>query len=395
MRKAIIIGAGITGPVTAMALRQAGLDATIYEAYDRSADGVGAFLTVAVNGLAALRLIAVDARDFGGFDTPVLAMQNSAGRPLGTFAIGRPDNGLVSQSIRRSDLYIGLRDEAVRRGIAIEYGKKLLDATTGADGRVVATFADGTRAKGDLLIGGDGLNSRTRALLNPDGRPPRYTGLLNTGGFAHGIDVATQPGVFTMTFGRRAFFAYVKRGPGDVWWFANVPRAAEASRDALAELASRWRTELQRLFADDHTPALQLIAHTDDILTPWNTCDLPTVARWHSASIVLLGDAAHAISPTSGQGASLAIEDGVVLAKCLRDQPDTGAALAAFEALRRRRVEKLITRAKRTSDQKIPGRVSGLIRDRIVIPLVARQAARSTSDWVHDYRINWEAPVTT
>ncbi|MEQ7129407.1 FAD-dependent monooxygenase [Actinopolymorpha sp. B11F2] len=394
MRKAIIIGAGITGPVTAMALRQAGLDATIYEAYDRSADGVGAFLTVAVNGLAALRLIAVDARDFGGFDTPVLAMQNSAGRPLGTFAIGRPDNGLVSQSIRRSDLYIGLRDEAVRRGIAIEYGKKLLDATTGADGRVVATFADGNRDKGDLLIGGDGLNSRTRALLNPDGPPPRYTGLLNTGGFAHGVDVGIQPGVFTMTFGRRAFFAYVKRAPGDVWWFANVPRATEASRDELAEVASRWRTELQRLFADDHTPALQLIAHTDDILTPWNTCDLPKVARWRGGSIVLLGDAAHAISPTSGQGASLAIEDAIVLAKCLRDHPDTAAALAAFEALRRRRVEKLITRAKRTSDQKIPGRVSGLIRDRIVIPLVARQAARSTSDWVHDYRINWEAPVT-
>jgi FAD-dependent urate hydroxylase len=213
MRRAIIIGAGITGPVTAMALQRSGFDPTIYEAYDRTADGVGAFLTVAVNGLAALRLIEIDAREFGGFDTPALTIRNSRGRTLGTFAIGRADNGLVSQTVARSDLYVGLRDAAVRRGIDIAYGKELVDASTRSDGSVVARFADGSQATGDVLIGGDGLNSRTRAILDPACPPPRYTGLLNTAGYARGFDVGTKAGEFAMTFGRHAFFGYVNRAP--------------------------------------------------------------------------------------------------------------------------------------------------------------------------------------
>ncbi|MEU3271972.1 FAD-dependent monooxygenase [Saccharomonospora sp. NPDC006951] len=394
MTRALIIGAGITGPVTAMALQKAGIDATVYEAYDRTADGVGAYLNVAVNGLAALQVLDIDPNSLGGFDTPHLELCDAKGKPLARLPIGRAtEDGLVSQTILRSDLYVGLRDEATKRGIDIQWGKRLAKATTRADGTVVAEFTDGTVAEGDLLIGADGLNSPTRALINEDCPTPRYTGLLNTGGYAHGIDVDGEQGVFRMVFGKRAFFAYVKRGPGEVWWFANVPRTEQATDAELAELAPRWREELNRLFADDDIPALDIIAHTEDIAPPWNTCDMPKVPTWHRGSIILIGDAAHAISPTSGQGASLAIEDGIVLAKCLRDAPSVPAAFAAFEQARRTRVEKLIAQAKRTSDHKIPNAFSRLIRDKIIMPLVARAANRATKDWVHDYRLDWDSPV--
>ncbi|MBA8809517.1 FAD-dependent oxidoreductase [Promicromonospora sukumoe] len=413
--RAIIVGAGITGPVTAMALQKAGIEATVHEAYDRTADGVGAYLTLAPNGLAALQVLDIDHHDLGGFDTPALELRGSGGRVLARLGMGRDDDaGTVSQTVRRSDLYTRLRDEAVRRGISVEYGKRLVDATVvpGAGSRaagaagvvgppgagaagVVASFADGTTAEGDLLIGADGLHSRTRAILDPACPPPRYTGLLNTGGYASGVTVDGPRGVFTMTFGKRAFFAYANRGPGDVWWFANVPRAREASADELAAWTpERWRAELERLFADDAGPALELIAATPQVIGPWNTLDLPRVPVWHRGPIGLVGDAAHGISPTSGQGASLAIEDGVLLARFLRDHRDPAEAFAAFEELRRGRVERLIAQAKRTSNQKIPNPLTRVLRDRVILPLVSRAAARSTRDWVTDYRIDWNTPTT-
>lgn len=415
--RALIIGAGITGPVTAMALQKAGIDVTVHEAYQRTADGVGAYLTLAPNGLAALRVLGIDHRELGGFDTHALQLRGSSGRVLARLPMGRDDAfGTVSQTVRRSDLYTALREEALRRGIPIEYGKRLVDVATppddgagfgapakyrseartswGEGGGVVASFADGTTAEGDLLVGADGLHSRARAILDPSCPPPRYTGLLNTGGYASGVPVDSAEGMFTMIFGQRAFFAYAHRGPGDVWWFANVPRARAATRDELAAYTpDRWRAELNHLFADDDGPALELIAATPEIIPPWNTLDLPAVPVWHRGPVGLIGDAAHAISPTSGQGASLAIEDGVLLARFLRDHGDPAAAFAAFEALRRRRVEKLIAQAKRTSNQKIPNPFTRMVRDRVILPLVGRAAARTTRDWVTDYRIDWDAPA--
>lgn len=392
---ALVIGGGVAGPATAMALRKAGLDVRVLEAYDRPADDAGSFLTVAPNGLHALEVLGVDHGDLGGFDTPTMQMRNETGRLVATVPQSAPGGGLRSQTVRRADLYAALRDAAARRGIAVEHGKRLVDAEVGPDGRVTATFADGTTATADLLVGADGLRSRTRRLLDPDAPRPRWTGLLNSGGYARGVDVPGDDGVFTMVFGGRAFFAYVRRGPGDVWWFANVPQHAEPSdADLAAWTPDAWRAELRRLVADDDSPALALIDATPTIDGPWSTRDLPRVPVWHRGPIGLVGDAAHAISPTSGQGASLAVEDGLVLARCLRDLGDPAAAFDAFDGLRRRRVERLVAQAKRTSNLKIPGVVTRTLRDRVILPLVGRAAARRTHDWVTDYRVDWDEPVS-
>lgn len=389
--RALVIGAGIAGPVTAMALQKAGLEVTVLEAHARTADDAGAFLTLAPNGLHALEVLGVDHAGLGGFDTTALQMRDARGRPLTRLPMDAPGGGPHSQTVRRSDLYAALRDEAGRRGIAVEHGRRLADVAPGRAGGVVATFEDGTRETGDLLVGADGIGSRTRQVLDPSCPAPRYTGLLNTGGYATGVDVDAEPGVFTMVFGRRAFFAYLRRAPGDVWWFANIPRATAATADELAAWTpAAWRAELERLFADDDSPALELLAGTPRLLGPWNTLDLPKVPVWHRGPVGLVGDAAHAISPTSGQGASLAVEDGVLLARWLRDVGEPAAAFAAFEAQRRRRVERLVAQAKRTSNLKIPNPLSRAVRDRVVLPLVGRVAARASRDWVTDFRVTWE-----
>jgi hypothetical protein len=75
-----------------------------------------------------------------------------------------------------------------------------------------------------------------------------------------------------------------------------------------------------------------IIRATKEILAGWNTYDFPTVPTWHNERMIIIGDAAHAASPSSGQGASMAIKDAVVLAKCLRDEPCIEDALCNVRA---------------------------------------------------------------
>src|SRR5581483_4751935 len=152
----------------------------VFEAHDGPADGVGAFLTLAVNGLEALRAIDLDPARLPGFPTPRFAVYLGGGRKLAELANGPtlPD-GTVSITLKRADLYATLRNEALRRGVTVVHGKRLQEVSAG----VTAHFADGTSATGDLLIGADGLKSRARTLIDPRAPRARFVGLLNCGGY--------------------------------------------------------------------------------------------------------------------------------------------------------------------------------------------------------------------
>jgi 2-polyprenyl-6-methoxyphenol hydroxylase-like FAD-dependent oxidoreductase len=395
-KKVLIIGGGVAGPVAAMALQRAGMDSVVYEAYVGGADEAGAFLTFASNGLDALRTI--DAHYLvlaEGFPTPRMEIKSGTGKHLGTVPNGGmlPD-GTVSQTLKRADLYRALRDEAVRRGARIEYGKRLADAGSTPDGGVAARFEDGTEAEGDLLIGADGIHSRTRRIIDPSAPGARYVPVLNIGGYARGVHAPAEPGTFRMIFGKRAFFGYAVHPSGEVWWFANPPRPVEPTRAELAAIGTEhWKKMLTDLFAEDDTPAVEIINHTPGELSGWATYDLPSVPTWHRESMVIVGDAAHATAPSSGQGASMAIEDAVVLARCLRDLPDTEQAFASYERLRRARVERIVAHGARTSNSKAAGPVGRVLRD-LMMPMVLKRVANGGSlAWMHDYHIDWSQKV--
>jgi 2-polyprenyl-6-methoxyphenol hydroxylase-like FAD-dependent oxidoreductase len=394
-KKVLIVGGGVAGPVAAMALRQAEIDSVVYEAYAGGADDAGSFLTFASNGLDALRTI--DAHHLvlsEGFPTPRMTIQSGSGKHLGDVPLGGTlADGTVSQTLKRADLYRALRDEAVRRGARVEYGKRLVGAETTPDG-VTARFEDGTEALGDLLIGADGIHSRTRRIIDPSAPGARYVPVLNIGGYARGVIVPAEPGQFRMVFGKRAFFGYAVHPSGDVWWFANPPRADEPTGAELAATGTeQWREMLIDLFAGDDSPAVEIIRSTPGNLTGWATYDLPSVPTWHRESMIIIGDAAHATAPSSGQGASMAIEDAIVLARCLRDLPDTGQAFAAYERLRRVRVERIVAHGARTSNSKAAGPVARVLRD-LMMPLILKRVARGESlAWMHDYHIEWDAKV--
>jgi 2-polyprenyl-6-methoxyphenol hydroxylase-like FAD-dependent oxidoreductase len=398
MTTAVVVGGGVAGPVAAMALQRIGYAATVYEAHPGTADDVGAFLTLQVNGVAALRALgAADAVSGIGFPTTSMRFRSGTGKLLGEVGTGEPlADGTEGVTVRRAELYRALRDEAVRRGVRVEYGKRLVGAAPDADG-VRAEFADGSVVRGDLLVGADGIRSAVRQAIDPLAAPARYVPVLNAGGYAPAQPTDARPGQFEMVFGRRAFFLYSVAPDGTVWWGANPPRRAEPAPGELdATAPEQWRAHLLELFARDRGPMTRIIESTPDadLARVWPTYDMPTVRTWHRDNMVIIGDAAHATSPSSGQGASMAVEDAVELARCLRDLP-LDRALPAFEGLRRERVERVVAQGARTSDQKAAGPLARIVRDAFLPVLLRRAAGKGSGSvaWLHRYDIDWDAPV--
>jgi 2-polyprenyl-6-methoxyphenol hydroxylase-like FAD-dependent oxidoreductase len=383
-RRALIVGAGIAGPVLAIALRRAGFEPRVVEAYPEGASlAAGTWLTVAVNGLAALRTFDLQRGVLEvAFPSREIELLNGAGCRLGVASLGGvlPD-GTPTQTVKRADLHRVLLESAEREGVPFSYGTRLASAETRADGTVVARFEDGGEATADVLLGADGVHSRVRRIVDPEAPAPRETRMGNVGGFvpaelARGAALA--PGVYRMVFGRRAFFGYVVHPSGDVWWFANPPTPYPAAPDAA------WLAEL---FEGDHGPAAALVRATPHPLAFTLQHELPRVPTWSRGAIGILGDAAHAASPTSGQGASLAIEDSIELARCLRDWP-VREAFGVFERRRRARVERVVAEAARASTPKIPGPLGAFVRDRM-LPIVLSFATRASREWLFDHRIPW------
>jgi 2-polyprenyl-6-methoxyphenol hydroxylase-like FAD-dependent oxidoreductase len=395
--KTLIAGGGIAGPVTAMALQRAGIDAEVFEAHRPGGGEAGSYLTVASNGLDALRAVGADTPVLAaGFPTPTNVLLSGTGRRLGSASNGgRLADGTVSHTIKRARLYQALHEEAAGRGIRIEHGRRLAGAEPAAGGGVAVSFEDGTRATGDLLIGADGVHSPTRRLIDPAAPGGRYVGLVNFGGYTPASAGAGEPGVWHMIFGRRAFFGHVADPAGGTVWFANVPRPAVSAAERAATTAEQWQRQLVELVAGDAGPASDLIAGGYLELAGDSTHDLPSVPVWHRGPMVIVGDAAHAPSPSSGQGASMAAEDAVVLAKCLRDLPDIPQALAAYEGLRRKRVERIVAQGARTGSAKTPGPVGRALRD-LALPLVFKLLVTDRSmAWIHQHHIDWDIPVSS
>jgi FAD-dependent urate hydroxylase len=398
MTTAAVIGSGVAGPVVAMALQRAGIDSVIYESRSHDAADIGAFITVQVNGLDALR--AIDASrllDPFGFDTPHLKFRSGTGKHLGVAGTGMPlADGTVGRTLLRSDLYRALRDEAVRRGIRVEYDRRLINAQRTSDG-VLAEFADGSTACASVLIGADGIRSRVRSLIDPHTPSARYVPKLNIGGFARLSGLDCKPGDYEMIFGQSCFFGYTLAHDGEIWWFANPPYPVEPAAGALRNVSdAQWRAMLREHLRKDRGPALRIVEATQAPVFAWPTYDIPSIPHWHGDRMVIIGDAAHATSPASGQGASMAIEDGVELARCMRDLPDPRQAFTAFERLRRARVERVVDTGNRWSSSKSVGPIGRFIRD-LILPFMVRHYAGdggASLSWMHHYHIDWDEPVT-
>lgn len=401
--KAIIVGAGPAGTVAALALQAVGIEAMIYERHLRTTEPAGSWLCVSPNGLDALDAVgALHLAKEIGVPTHTNIMIGATGRELGRLTLGRPlADGTTALTMRRSRLAAVLADECERRGIEIHYDAPVTDLEVIADGRVSVRSRNAEDRTADLVIGADGVKSRVRTVVDNQAPSGRYVGLTNFGGITSGAQALLtaserEPGAWHFIFGRRAFFGHHLTPGGDAVWFVNQPRPAITDAERAATSLDDWRLQLAELFDTDAGPASRLIRQGRLELAAGNTHDLGHVPNWYRGPVIVIGDAAHAPAPSSGQGASMAFEDGVVLAQALRDTGEVSSAFADYESARRFRVEKIVRVGARGSSAKTPGKLARPVME-VMVRAVFRYALteRSTA-WMYDHRIDREiAPAAS
>jgi 2-polyprenyl-6-methoxyphenol hydroxylase-like FAD-dependent oxidoreductase len=384
---ALVIGSGISGPVVALALQRDGIHAVIYEGHPNPRDAEGSFLGLAPNGRDVLATLGIrDEIDAVGVQTSQMALLNHAGKCLGA----SPGPVLT---VKRGLLTGALRQAAEARGIQVEYGKRLVDISDyGRDG-VVAQFADGSQVTGDFLIGADGIRSRTRRTVMPDAPEPTFTGIVSSGGYTRLPGVASSAGTMFMTFALHGFFGYQVLDSGEIYWFENFHRrSAPAPGELEAIPDNTWRQALLNLHRPDHAPIADIIASTPGEIARFGVYEMPVLPTWHTGRVCLVGDAAHATGPHSGQGGSMALEDAVVLAKCLRDIPGVELAFAAYQNARKARVDHVVRQTRRIGDRKAPpGRLGRFTHD-LVLPLFLKVGVAMFKP-IYTHHIAWDEPI--
>ncbi|GAA3441512.1 FAD-dependent oxidoreductase [Planomonospora venezuelensis] len=357
--RAIVVGGGVAGAASAVALRRAGIEVTVVEAYEDPAGEVGSFLSLAGNGLRALDALGcMEAVAGRGFAVPRQRMWGSSGRLLGDVPRGRlSGDPLHSVTLMRGHLVEELRAAAVRAGAEIVTGRRFEPGTAGAD----------------LVVGADGIWSATRKALDPAAPEPRYAGIYTVSGVSERVPggVAAEPGVFNMVFARSGAFIHVTAPDGAVWWSAQVADPAEPVDTGLERLCELYRFEaapsaILRAATRLHRPALHHV--------------LAEVPVWQDGRTVLVGDAAHPVG--SGQGAAMAVEDAVVLARAVREEGSAAAGLARYDRERRARLARLVRMASANRDAKTAGPVGRRIND-LVMPVFFRHFYEKATGWLY------------
>jgi 2-polyprenyl-6-methoxyphenol hydroxylase-like FAD-dependent oxidoreductase len=338
-RRAIIIGAGIGGLCAAIALRKVGYTVQIFErAPEVTALPTG--LALWSNAMWALSILGVGDEVLRlGSVIDITRSQTAEGEVMSDVHVGNIGKklGVPTVCIHRVDLHQILVNAVGRESIQTSM------TCTGfvQDGRqVIALFENGTTVRGDLLVGADGYRSIVRRQQFPS-EEARYSGYTCYRSVVSMVHRALPPGTALTALGHGSEFGLFPCGMGRVYWFAthNQPAAIKDSAlgrkgDCLAAFAGFSEPFVQVLHA---TPESAIVRH--------DVYDRPPLPQWSSGRVTMLGDACHAMTPNLGQGACMAIEDAVVLARTLRDEPDCERALHLYEQTRRARTALIATRS--------------------------------------------------
>jgi salicylate hydroxylase len=366
--RATVVGGGVAGSAAAIALRRIGADVTVYEAYDDPAGPVGSYVSLAVNGLRALDALGCLAQvQSAGFPVARQRMWSGSGKLLGDVARGRrPEDPLHSVTLMRADLIGALRAAAEESGVEILTGQRIEPA------------ADPRATGADLIVGADGIWSATRPVLDAAAPKPKYAGLYSVSGTSGSLPTGLPRNGFNWVFAKHGVFIFLPVPDGTVWWTAQVC-APEPPPDpnavGLADLARLFSTEPQAIAVLRAATAVRA-AKPGYLLKP--------VTRRCRDRLVLIGDAAHPVG--AGQGASVAMEDAVVLARRLAVAAPGSIpqALAAFDRERHPRVGKLAKMETSNRDAKTAGPIGARLRE-MIMPHVFNRFYEKTTGWLYDF----------
>jgi 2-polyprenyl-6-methoxyphenol hydroxylase-like FAD-dependent oxidoreductase len=364
--RAIVIGAGVGGLAAGVALRAAGWDVTVLER--RPADrGAGSGISLWPNALRALAALGVDDLVTAG---ATLGGRSTVRTPRGA-AVAHSDigaaiverHGLPLVLVRREVLVSALRDKLGPE--RIRFDTEVVEVTTDGGGAVVVT-ATGSYP-GDLVVAADGARSRIREQLFPGQAALRYAGYTTwrmlaarPGGDGESSETWGSGGrrFAILPLGDRLYcYATAAGEPGP---------AADDDRDRLRERFGDWHGPIPEII-DGLGPADVIRADVFAFQTP--------LAAYHRGRVVLLGDAAHAMTPDLGQGGCQALEDAVVLGALIAAGTTLESSLQRYSALRAPRGADLIRRSRsagRIYQAPVPlaragARLAGLLPARLTV----------------------------
>lgn len=332
MKKIIIIGGGIGGAATALALSRAGLEPVVYERTKQLRE-VGAGIALWPNATHILKNLGLLSEAMQvGYLTTNYQFNSQRGKEL----VNIPIDGfeLPTIGIHRAELH-----QLLWRNVP---GEKFILGETferfeRQGSRVQAYFASGLSVEGDALIGADGLRSRVRAAMLGDGSPT-YRNFKTWRGLTDYVPSAYRPGYIQEFLGCGKGFGFMMLGKGKMYWYA-----AATARLAQPDAAIGRKKELETIYQDWLRAIPELIAATDEVnILTADLYDRPPIGPWSQQNITLLGDAAHPMLPTMGQGACTALEDAYVVAQCLQAQPDPSVAFQQYESVRFPRTKAIV-----------------------------------------------------
>lgn len=334
-----IVGAGIGGLTTAIALQQRGMQVVIYEQAEKLTE-VGAGLTISKNAARVFEALGLG-EQLAALDSPCANM-GVIDHLSGDILVYEPrdqketlsSNVIASRQVHRADLHKLLAASLIDADSCLNLDHRLQDISQGAS-QVKLSFANGQVDHCDIVIGADGLKSAVRERLYSS-EPANFTGFVAWRGLVDRTlvkDIALDPQFATYSSNDKLFVRYPVRN-GDLINYVAIARKDDFLSESWAEPADV--SEVAAQFSEWHQNVSDIILATpSDKCMRWALFTRAPLNNWINGRVCLLGDAAHPTTPFFGMGAAMAIEDSLILARCFEAENDNWqSALERYQRAR-------------------------------------------------------------